>query len=129
MAYINDELNNKIREKFSLFFFRYEEYERCIGSNYVEDSFENYKDKIPYIDELMITDFIVGETDGKVKVDLCLHRPGLIIGKRGCLIDAIRKYFKEDVKMDVEFNLYESTMWHRTSTRPKNNITKTDLCY
>lgn len=51
--------------------------------------------------------------DGSVKLEITLGRPGLLIGKAGRTIDALRAYLnKPEGRVKIEVELKESMLWH-----------------
>lgn len=123
MAYLNDEINNQVRKAFNLFFYTYDGRDVPIAINYITDT------KVPFIGEFGITDFIVKENeDLSLKIEICLQRPGILIGYRGNVITGLEKFLKEQIKREIKIHLFESTMFS-FSTREKNKILQTELVY
>lgn len=129
MAYINDELNNNVRELFNLFFYRcYYSGENPIGCQYIDET--HNKDKVlPNIQQLGICDFIVDEQDDKsLLISIGTYRPGIIVGYHGYLIDGIRKYLIDKLNKEIKINLVESKMFDVYTTK-RVKIMNTELWY
>ena len=124
MAYINDELNNKVRHEFYMFFYFHEEYGlHPIGEQYVTLKENEW---LPTLHSLGIYDFTVLEKEEKIEIRISLERPGILIGVHGRLITGLVKYLTEMMKKEVKFNIIESTMWS-FSTKSVNKILDTEL--
>lgn len=61
--------------------------------------------------QLGITDIKVTNKKSKIIVIITLLRPGLLIGKGGCEIDALTKYLFNRLEKDVDIHIVESKLW------------------
>ncbi len=59
-----------------------------------------------------ITNISVKEKRNIVHVNITLERPGMIIGKSGCVIDALTKYLSKELSKEVKIHLIESEIWN-----------------
>lgn len=62
-------------------------------------------------DVLEITDVDVKIKKKLVTVTVTLGRPGLLIGKMGKTIDALKEYLENMIERDVEILIKESKLW------------------
>lgn len=60
-----------------------------------------------------ITNFKFERFKEYLLITITLERPGILIGKRGHVIDELKKYLStRELKMPVKFNLIESKIWY-----------------
>lgn len=64
------------------------------------------------LNSMQITDFKFEFIDDKFNVTVILQRPGLLIGKGGRIIDALRKYLNDLCNVD-QLTIEESNIWKR----------------
>jgi len=51
------------------------------------------------------------QRDG-ISIEIETHRPGLLIGKAGKIIDELRDFIKEDTKENIHFSIKECMLWY-----------------
>lgn len=125
MAYIDNEINKKARENFYHFFYSSDYSPTPLGTNYVSVGTE-----IPDISQFGVTDFIVKkETDTEITIEICVQRPGILIGYHGNLITSLSKFMWEQMGKKVIFNIFESTMWNTFKSSRNSKILDTELKY
>lgn len=63
--------------------------------------------------ETTITKVDAYMSKNKILVVIETHRPGVLIGKAGSFIDALRNNLQERLKYDVEIRIEECKLWHK----------------
>ena len=64
-------------------------------------------------DSIQITDVnVLGNNKKKITIQIILGRPGLIIGKAGRTIDALRVFMEDYFQKEVEIKIKESKLWY-----------------
>ena len=74
-------------------------------------TFFEYSDFNVSLISMGITDVSVEQNKKEMKITITLERPGLLIGKKGRVIDALETYLKDAFDTTVSIIIEESKLW------------------